>query len=358
MIVASTYDGGIFRTTDRGTTWTQSNIGITYYQTANSLAVSGSTVFCAIANANPPFSPSIVRSTDEGTTWAGTTTTATNKAYLGYMNVVMMSGNCLFAASNSSEGGLFRSDDSGMTWSYISSGVFNPISISTGFANIFLAAPFGVYRSKDSGSTWLSSSQGITNQGINSVYSASTGLYTSTAGGIFISTDTGNHWRPSSTGLITYNINTIVEASVQNKFSLFAGASSGVFLSTDGGANWSDAGQGLPLGDPVLAFAIKDQVLYAGTKNSGVWRRPVTDFQNASVSAAPQKEVAIFPNPGANTITIPNTSNAMVLNLLGHDMYVSERPNGSDLTLDVSKLGSGTYFIRTETGTLLKFEKQ
>jgi len=122
----------------------------------------------------------LLLTTNGGTTW----TQLTNAILLGEnFSSVAARGNILLAASDSTWGGgggsgLFRSTDNGTSFSLISGAggsglpagnvsdvVGDPLTLTTFYAAVVGGASPGVYRSLDSGATWSSFSTGLTGVG-------------------------------------------------------------------------------------------------------------------------------------------------------------------------------------------------
>jgi photosystem II stability/assembly factor-like uncharacterized protein len=100
-------DGGVFLSTNNGTSWTALTNRI-----VNTLAASGNIIFSGT------YSNGIYRSTDNGTTWSNTSTG------LGGNNVVCfaISGNNIFSGTNH---GVFLSTNNGSNWVEVDSGITN-----------------------------------------------------------------------------------------------------------------------------------------------------------------------------------------------------------------------------------------
>jgi photosystem II stability/assembly factor-like uncharacterized protein len=136
----------------------------------------------------------------------------------------------------------------------------------------------GVFRSTDSGSTWTAVNTGLANPNALRLAidpAARDTLYAGTyGGGVFRSTDSGDHWTAMNTGLASQNA-TALAIDPLTPATLYAGTDGGgIFRSTDGGAHWTKVSSGL--GNlKVYCVAIDPRtpsVLYAGTYGGGVFR--------------------------------------------------------------------------------------
>lgn len=125
-IFLGTYSGGVFRSTDRGTTWTGANSGLSH-PAVSALAVSlssggtgGSTLFAGTCGG-------IYRSTDAGASW--------EQASVGLMNMDTRSlavspgdGSANHILAGTAGGGVYLSTDNGETWR--STGIPNACVVS------------------------------------------------------------------------------------------------------------------------------------------------------------------------------------------------------------------------------------
>ena len=82
-----------------------------------------------------------------------------------------------------------------------------------------------------------------------------------------------------------------------------------------------------------------------------------TGIQEVSSKA----ELKIFPNPTSTTIalSLPPNQNAMlsIFNLLGEKVK-EEKVSGDDVTIDVSELPAGLYFVKSKEQLIGKFVKE
>jgi photosystem II stability/assembly factor-like uncharacterized protein len=134
----------------------------------------------------------------------------------------------------------------------------------------------GIFRSSDSGATWTSSSEGVTDSRVVDIAIdpvTPTVLYAGTYGGaVFRSDDGGATWAPRSTGL------TLAAVGVQGividplaPSTVYAATWSGVFKTVNGGTSWTPASTGLT---ETRVYCITmdpatPTTLYVGTFNGG-----------------------------------------------------------------------------------------
>ena len=216
-------------------------------------------------------------------------------------------------------GGLWKSTDSGMTWTPLFDDQPNPsigavavapsnpsiVWVGTGEANNRQSASWGdgVYKSTDGGETWshmgLDDTQAIgrvvidpTNPDI--VYVAALGHLwgTNPERGLFKTSDGGKTWNKvlsinDDTGVSDVAIDpqsptTLYAAAYERRRSVWGfnggGPNSGIYKSTDGGATWNKLTNDLPTGDTgrsaVAVYRKNPNVVYAAIQNAqgGVFR--------------------------------------------------------------------------------------
>jgi hypothetical protein len=145
---------------------------------------------------------------------------------------------------------------------------------------------------------------------------------------------------------------------------VFAGTAGGVFKSSDGGATWNPVNEGLTDLE-VQALASPSAMLYAGTNNSGLWRRPLAEMvtsvqpmSNGLPSAAKLEQN--YPNPFNPSTTInyelPRASHVTltVYDVLGREVATLvngvEDPGYKSVGWDAGGGSSGVYFYRLTAG--------
>ncbi len=220
----------------------------------------------------------LFKSIDSGVSWTAMNTGLTNSNIYSAA-IDPATPTTLYAGTNG--GGLFKSTDGGANWAAINVGLTNisvysvvidPATPATLYAGTF----GGVFKSTDSGANWVAINTGLTNTMIYSVAidpNTPTILYAGTVGGgVFKSTDAGVSWSAINTGLT----NTIIYSVVIDPLTsatLYAGTNAGVFKSTDSGANWVAINTGLTATTVYsIAIVVSDPAtLFAGT-NGGVFK--------------------------------------------------------------------------------------
>jgi photosystem II stability/assembly factor-like uncharacterized protein len=140
----------------------------------------------------------------------------------------------------------------------------------------------GIFRSADSGATWTDVSSGLGDLKVWALAVLGTSIFAGTeSGGIFRSTDQGNHWIEVNTGLNERRIRTL---SVLGS-TVFAGTfESGAYVSSDSGETWAEYFDGFP---PVMTsvLAAAGGTLFVGSEFGGIyassdggvsWKKPLS----------------------------------------------------------------------------------
>jgi photosystem II stability/assembly factor-like uncharacterized protein len=229
--------GEVYKTTDQGTTWTQSNIQMNV--TINTIAVKANLVIAAATGGI------ISKSTDAGTTWALASQTATVEELRSVKFVNSTTG---FAVGGTTSAGvILKTTNSGDTWSSLpftadyrfrSQYWFNE---NTGFVG--KRGQYGLYKTTDGGLTFDSVNAAIgttQNWNVISFANADTGYIAGDNGNFCRTTDGGATWTviPNtahhSTSII-YDISVIDAKTVVSM-----GASGKVFKTTDGGVTFTN----------------------------------------------------------------------------------------------------------------------
>lgn len=172
----------------------------------------------------------VFASTDAGRHWAPSDSGIKND-WVGYFAVA---GSTIYGGADS---GVYRSLDSGISWSRISADprLLNINSVALIGTEIFVSSLHnGVFRSIDQGYTWTHVSQGLLfGDGVTCLAASDTTLFAGSDSGIFRSSDRGNTW--SITTPPTFNYITDLAVS---RLDIFAIRGEGLLHSTNNGNSW------------------------------------------------------------------------------------------------------------------------
>ncbi len=203
--------GGIWKTTDGGTTWTDLTGTITNLA-ISTLAMAESDHNVIYAGTGESFTGNgfkgtgIWKSTDKGNTWTQLSNTVTdeNFAYVNRIIVNPSDENIVLAAT---QAGIFKSADGGNSWLqvYSSSTTVEDLTADPTDFNILFAGENsrGILRSSDAGNTWVMSSDGIGNgtrfevtvSEVNHNYVFTSTEVSSTESSVYFSDDNGLTWK-------------------------------------------------------------------------------------------------------------------------------------------------------------------
>lgn len=250
-------DGGLYRTVDKGKSWTPIMYGLPD-TVIYSIATNDSTVFVATHSG-------IFRSTDNGSTW--------NAAVSGLPDSLNMVASCLAANGGTvfagTQSGYFRSTDNGVTWSTISfPDNISIYSLAVNDTTLFASTYEGIYRSTDNGSSWSSVNSGLEdNVCLEHLAMSGTTVFVGSPWNFYRSMDSGKTWTALDYGPTT----SYLTALAANSTTVFVGTrGAGIFRSTDNGKSWTTSDSGIRY-LPIPALAAIGSTIFAGS-NSGVFR--------------------------------------------------------------------------------------
>ena len=275
---------GVFKSTDGGGVWTGANSGLVGTRGVYALAVvpvsapgcswscGPSTVYAGAQGDSATRGGGIFKSEDGGNSWrpvnVGLLFTSVSTL------VVDPNSETLYAIAF---GRIFKSTNGGEKWSPFgpSGTIFNDFAIdpTTTPSTLYVAEdrnpPGRLMKSTDDGASWSATTQpgGYFVSGLDADPYRPGPLYAITAGGIFKTTGGGSTWIAINTSLPNpFSLLSLISAAPDTIYARTA--PNGVFKSTDGGANWSDASSGLTGPTNVWALAVDPTApdrLYAGT---------------------------------------------------------------------------------------------
>ncbi|HZT43743.1 MAG TPA: sialidase family protein [Chthonomonadaceae bacterium] len=274
----SAYGYGVLKSTDGGSTWTLQGSSVFTMATISKIAISPTdpnTVYVAV---NRPGLPAgnyaysgqtgIWKTTDGGSTWTNTTTSLSTS--LGYSDVALdANSGTLYAAIGpyyaNSLNGVYRSTNGGSTWS--AAGNF-PMGGNNGRISIALFPSTSTTKA-----TLYAAIESVQTSGLLALEKSTDGGTTWTA-----LTNTPNYMGVSPYGQGWYN--NAIAVSPSNANVVFAGGSSNgggpnLIESTDGGATWTDissdgSGNSPHTDEHALAFDANGKLLSGS--DGGIWR--------------------------------------------------------------------------------------
>ena len=256
----------ILRSTDNGISWTFADSGLPRRGNPECFTSIDSNLFTIVDG----LGGGIFKSTNNGLNWTADTGLPDRAGAF----LVATIGTNLFAFTRSS--GLFRSINNGASWIVVKNGWPDTSFVNCVAAmdtNIFIGTDFkGIYRSTDNGNTWIAVNSGITNYAaitITNLAVSDTNIFAATTGGkVFRSTNNGANWTEvnANAGIAANTWICFLKASGPD---LFAGGwggnyTGGIIKSADNGIGWTASDSGLT-GYKVNGLVLSDTNLIAAT---------------------------------------------------------------------------------------------
>ena len=250
-IYAGTFRGGVFRSRDRGKSWQAINSGLKR-QEIKALLVVGDAVYAGTADG-------VYRLSAVNDRWSVVTTGLDDIL----VHALALSSDGTLYAGTSGKGILrFKAQSTG--WVRQQHGLKDHEGMIENFIRVLTIDPEGsiyagtfdggVFRSADGGVTWRAISRALPNDSIRGILFNSRGLFVATGHGIFKTTDKGRQWVPLNKGLTSMSIQVLIESGAGV---LYAGTSEGAFRSEDDGQTWNPINRGLEGGAAPSPFLFR-----------------------------------------------------------------------------------------------------
>lgn len=270
-------------------------------------------------------------STDSGMTWTYTSQDIENPRGLYYL--ISTPTNLIAAGLN----GIYLSSDEGISWSQHSSGMSAVNEMAINNSSIFAGTEFDlVKRSTDGGQTWVSIGTGTLGSLVGSVCIHNNNVYANSQSSIAKSVDNGNNWQsisPQSVGLPQFSaVNSI--SSVDSLLFVFM-SNNGLYVSNNDAQSFTAINTGFPAATTISVEHVisKDQILFAGLMGAGMpIYKSLDGGQTWTVSSTGMKY-----GDGVRRFFIYNDK---LFASTGRGLYVSE-DNGDNWTLTISGITNG-----------------
>jgi uncharacterized protein (TIGR03437 family) len=255
--------GGVLAraSTDGGKTWTLPAIPEAVYAVAGT-AKAPATIYAGTAK-------SLFKSTDSGKTWVSLT-----GAFSLLVNALWVDPDTPSTVHAATDQGMIRSTDGGATWKLGRAGSYwsmaaSPVRASRLFAAVDTTTAPAIYRSTDTGVTWSAlptSPSGVFSLAADTanpdlIYAAAAqfGFSGGGATAVYRSNDGGDSWVRVSSATIIRSTFTLTAGNGV----VFVGSSNGLMRSTDGGRSWNRTL--LSSVDTVAIDPTQPQTVYANT---------------------------------------------------------------------------------------------
>jgi len=363
-IYAGTRDG-VYRTENNGDSW------IKLAGTNDTINYSSVWALCEkdgdiYASTFLKFNTTIYKTTDKGLTWTRSGNGLPTD--LSFIKGLASSGDNIVAGTDD---GIYYSTNNGNNWLPANGPIQSIESIAASGNFVYAAIPsgFGVYRSLDNGVNWILSLQTT----VDYVDVAAIDNY-AYAGAFFgearYSSNNGSTWNAS----IGFPFETSVFAlGPVGDGMILAGtdqAPTWIYSSVNYGASFEPYSEGLAERASVEAFAVNDTFMFAGTDYHGVWRRLRPGIVNVETEQEIPQGFNLaqnYPNPFNPSTTIEFSLpeggyvNLTIYNSIGEE--VATLVNGYrdvgiyKVNFDASNLSSGIYYYRLTANSFKKIKK-
>jgi photosystem II stability/assembly factor-like uncharacterized protein len=252
-VYAGTFHGGVFRSKDSGASWQTINDGLKRLE-IKALLVRDGTVYAGTGDGVYRLSPSDNR-------WSVLTGGLDDTLVHA---IAIASDHTVYVGTSGK--GLFRfksQDPSRPNWQRLSEGLKDHEGLIENFIRVLAvdrdqalyAGTFdgGVFRSTDGGEHWRPISRALPNDSIRGIVATDKGLFVATGRGVFHRPPDAAKWQPASRGMTELSVQVLIPAA---DGALYAGTSAGVFRSDDEGRNWIGVNDGLE-GGSVSPFTFR-----------------------------------------------------------------------------------------------------
>ncbi|PKO97850.1 MAG: hypothetical protein CVU14_09150, partial [Bacteroidetes bacterium HGW-Bacteroidetes-9] len=276
-ILASTYEGVIYNSSDEGTNWITGNISADAGP-----CLHGTSLFVGTTG-------TCFRSTDYGITW--NSLPEFSNVIWGAAYTFLSKGDTLFAGCGA-EYGVYYSTDNGDSWN-VTSGIWNlnpwggypgVLSLMAKGSTIYAGTVNGVFKSIDNGLNWVTCYPAMVNLPVSSLAISGDYIFAGTANyfedptltplGIYRSGDNGATWKQVNIGLGSMNIFSLTVSGTD----IFAGTVSGIYKSSNNGESWVAFNEGYPNPPFAKTLLVEGNYLYSGNYLVGqpVYRRALS----------------------------------------------------------------------------------
>jgi len=182
----------------------------------------------------------IFESFDDGSSWN------LNNNGIKAQNISALAANDTFLYAGTSENGIFRSNDNGVTWTpigigstYLNSRTIREIIVKEN--SIYIANSGGIYMSNDNGDNWVQKLETGVNKAVSGLDYNNGILATTIDGeGVYTSSDLGETWTLAPIGGLDPTQTGFTNILIRDQFMVVSTANSKLFASTDLGQTWSD----------------------------------------------------------------------------------------------------------------------
>ena len=263
----------------------------------------------------------VYKSTDGGTSW--TLLNADTNVITDVRAVVVDPSTPATVYAGSTYAGVLKSTDGGATWNPMNTGLgalpsveslaIDPITPAT----LYTCIIGGIFKSTDGGANWLAANNGLSSTDVLGIAvqpgNPATLYARVNGGGVFKSTNSAGNWVAMNTGLASLYVYSLA-IDPANPATLYAGTyDSGIFKSGDGGETWTAVNTGLTdlhMGTPLAIDPANPETVYAAS-STGVWKTVNGGASWTSASAGLEATTA-FGGGSFNALAVDPASPATV----------------------------------------------
>ncbi len=260
---------------------------------------------------------------------------------------------------------LYKTTNQGNSWTDISPVLttdnLRSIAVAPSNPNTIYAATFyELHKTTDGGGSWSqigTSATAITYIGVDPTNSQI--LYTTKSGytsgdKVWKSSDGGTTWTNYSGTLPNVPVNCISYQNGSNE-GLYIGTDVGVFYTDASMSDWIPYNTSLPnVVVTELEISYNDNKLWAATFGRGLWNSDIYSQPTGIDKENINNSFSIFPNPTNGQFSVQTTEQKIfdisVFNVLGEKVFDEKQINSSQTNIDLNKVSAGVYFIHITFG--------
>lgn len=345
LIVSDCNETNLSKITNDGKGWSAHKLASPAYRKVNGLMVSGSSLYVSTDKG-------LFVSSDEGAHWKDIGLALPEGMEISCLAVC---GPALLAGLSCYRGpaGILYSTDGGNNWQTAGMGLKKPSIICFGVAgaNVFAGTGIGAFLSQDGGMTWEPVNSGLPLASeVGCLLVNGHDLLAGSGDGLHLSPDNGKSWEEAGAGL---PLNTGVGALAKSGPNLVAGAKiysvlpsypeggEGAFLSADNGKTWKTVGPGLPP-ELVVNLAVIGQNLYASSWNNvfmstdggSSWKRLTKGLPGEAISCLMPIGQDLFAGLCvylSGGLVLPKLPVVALFSAIGQNLFASGPPGGGAL---------------------------
>ncbi len=265
VLFVGTEGAGIFRSTDRGNSWTPLNTGLHYepgegFTGVTAFAQKGDTFYAGTRNA-------LYASTDGGNTWHHVPNFRNPESISG----VVIIGDRIYVGTLNT--GVWYSDDDGDSWLQMNDGFIPGLirELSSVGTTLIAGTNGGVFRKRANENELTSINDDFIGQQVDSFAAMGDLLYVGVGNTpeLFRSNDEADSWTRITAKEMRHTITALAAFGA----TLYAGTyGSGVFRSDDKGDSWTAVNEGLTDRTVSTLLVVNEDTVFAGTSESGIFR--------------------------------------------------------------------------------------